>query len=102
MAAGKFRGASLGSLTAVSNGTGVSILDLDKAAVNVSGTFVGTWAVQVSFDGGTTYVNHTTGTTAQTVTITDALAGHVRLICSAYTSGTIVGYLGGRNLALNG
>lgn len=83
-------------LTSVSNGSAVSIADLDEAYVTVSGTFVGTWKIQVSFDGGTSWVDFDTGTAAKLTAVLPPCR-FIRAICSAYTSGTILASVSGRN-----
>lgn len=92
-AVGKLRESSLGSLTAVANGTPVYIGDLVDCVAGVGGTFVGTWSLKVSFDGGTTYVQFDSGTAAKVVTL--PRCSYARLDCTAFTSGTIVGGFGG-------
>lgn len=79
-----------------SNDTGVNISDLESVYVHVSGTFVGTWFVDISFDGGTTWAAFATGT-APALTAILPPCGYVRGRCSAYTSGTIVMNYGGRD-----
>lgn len=86
----------LATLDAVENGSAVGIAQLESVYVHVSGTFVGTWHVDVSFDGGTTWVQHATGTAAALTAILPP-AGHMRGRCSAFTSGTITMYYGGRD-----
>lgn len=86
---GKLAEGALASLTGVANGAGVSMAGYVDVAVTISGTFAGTWAVEVSFDGGTTWAQFDTGT-AKKLTATLPRCGQARGICSAFTSGTIV------------
>lgn len=85
-------------LTGVANGSAVSIADLDEAYVTVSNVFVGTWKVQVSFDGGTNWVDFDTGT-APKLTAVLPPCRFIRAICTAFTSGTISASVSGRNKA---
>lgn len=89
------------SLAATSTGgTAVQISDLEDVYVLLSGTFVGTWFVDVSFDGGTTWGQFATGTESSTL-LTAKLppATHARLRFTK-TSGTLAGGLGGNFRAL--
>lgn len=80
------REGSLGSFTAVANGTGQSIRDLKTVNCAVLGTFVATVKIQVSYDGGTTWVEFAS-VTAPGVTAVLPQCGMVRATCSAFTSG---------------
>jgi len=89
------------SLSATSTGgAAVAISDLESVFVMLSGTFVGTWFVDVSFDGGTTWGQFATGTEGSTL-LTAQLppATHARLRFTR-TSGTLAGGLGGNLRAL--
>lgn len=94
---GLLREGALATLDAVENGTAVNISDVRGVYVSVTGTFVGTWAVQVSFNGGTSYVNFDTGTAAKLVGPLPR-CGRVRGICSAFTSGQIDMNYGGEDV----
>jgi hypothetical protein len=90
------RQGALGSLTSTTSTAGTNIADLEDVRVHVAGTFVGTWFVDVSFDGGTTWIAFDTDT-APKLTAQLPPAGMVRGRCSAYTSGTILFNFGGRD-----
>lgn len=93
----KINQGSLGSFTGTTTGTARRIEDMDEAYVMVSGTFVGTLLVEVSFDGGTTFVTFAS-LTAPGLTAKLPPCKHVRTRCSAFTSGTIDTNIGGRDL----
>jgi len=86
----------LATLDAVENGATMNISDLDEVYCHVSGTFVGTWKVQISFDDGATWADFDTGTAAK-LTVVLPPCKHMRAICTAFTSGTITVNFGGRN-----
>lgn len=85
-----------GTLAATGGGTALT-LHAGLYNLTVSGTFVGTWTLQRSNDGGSTWADVTdyTGvvvgstTTMNTVLIDAEDNIKVRVNCSAYTSGTI-------------
>lgn len=87
-----------GSVTA----TGVIVsLGVEDCALPVGlaagGTFVGTVTCEISFDpeaGSPTWIKFGTDVTAPGTWKLDVPAKAVRLRCSAYTSGTIVGGVG--------
>lgn len=95
----RLREASLQDLTGVANGAAVSIADIQSVTVNIGGTFVGTAKIQVSADQGTTWVDFQT-TTAPVVSNVLPNVGRLRVICSAYTSGTIKSSMGGSERGL--
>lgn len=97
MHAGKLREGSFGSLTSAASATAVDISDLVDVDAYVAGTFVGTWKVEVSHDGGTTYSTFDTDTAPKKLA-TLPRCGTLRLTCSAYTSGTIKGLFGGSDI----
>jgi hypothetical protein len=78
-------------------GAGVSALLFRSFNLSIWGTFVGTVALERSFDGGTTWLNCTkTDGTANSFTAAASVVCEepepgvlYRLNCSAYTSGTI-------------
>lgn len=90
------------SLTALNQSATLALAGQAGAVVQITGTFAATAAFEVSADGGSNYVAVaglaiTAGTTPVSTTTgagiyTIPVAGmtHVRVRCSAYTSGTIV------------
>lgn len=88
--------AALQDLDAVENGAALDVSHLENVAVVVGGTFVGTWALQVSPDG-TLWVEHATitGKTAAFAGEVGYRCMQVRTVCSAHTSGTIEGFVSG-------
>jgi hypothetical protein len=82
------------SFTATGAGDSLSIKNGDSFTYAVSGTFVGTWFLQSSPDGVSTWQTVASGTAASSGTvIADSLVSdHLsyRMYCEAYTSGTIV------------
>ena len=84
----------LGDLTAVAVGTPVDVSHLETLAFMVGGTFVATYDVEASFDGGTTFVpipGLDGQTTPQLVDLGDLRCEQVRLNVTAFTSGTVSG-----------
>ncbi len=93
-----------GNITANAQSITIAAAQLDRVAIQVTGTWVATLTFEISFDGGTTYVGcspvattstaRTTGvatTAANGVWEVDAVAAtHVRVRSTAYTSGTAV------------
>jgi hypothetical protein len=74
----------------VAAGTASSLVDNhDSVVVLASGTFTGTYQVQVSGDG-TNWTNFGTALTAAGNLPVTILCSKVRLNCTAYTSGTPV------------
>lgn len=86
---GKLVEGALGSHAAVEADAAVNVSDLLDLQVTYSGTFVGTWILEVSFDQGTTWAQFDTGTAAKLTAVLPR-CGRIRSRCSAYTSGTIV------------
>ena len=84
--------------TGTANGAQIFVGDLDEAYCTISGTFVGTWKIEVSFDGGTTWVQFDTGT-APKLTAVLPPCRFIRATCTAFTSGTILASVSGRNKA---
>lgn len=85
------RSEALGSLTSAVAGTGVPCGVLgDAGGATISGTFVGTVAIEISADG-TNYVAAAAALTAPGFVAIPRWAKKVRMNCTAYTSGTIVG-----------
>ena len=87
-----------GTLNAVANGNSGAFLGAFNLAL--WGTFVATLALQVSFDGGTTWIAKVSEQTGQPITFTVPAAMQIvepepgvlyRVACTAYTSGA-VGY----------
>lgn len=98
---GRLQQGLLATLDAVEAGAAVNIEQLEEVYVHVSGTFVGTVLVEVSFDGGTTWAQFDS-TTAPKLTAKLPPCGHVRARCSAYTSGTAVVNYGGKDAEVRG
>ncbi len=94
---GKLREGTLGALGAVANGATIGISDLKDVDVVVTGTVVGTWILQISHDAGTTWSTFDTGTAVKHLAALPR-CGAMRLICSAWTSGSIVGFFGGEDI----
>jgi hypothetical protein len=92
----KINAGNMSSHTGTTTGTARRI-DSDEAYVMVAGTFVATIKVEVSFDGGTTYVEFQS-TTVPVVSNKLPPCTHVRTRCSAFTSGQADSYFGGRDL----
>lgn len=92
------REGSLGSFTGTTTGNATKITDLDEVFAMISGTFVGTMVIEVSFDGGTSWVQFDSAT-APKLTAVLPPCNFVRARCSAFTSGTIVVNFSGRNKA---
>lgn len=91
-------------LAAVDTTAALSVAHLEEAAVLIGGTFTATVSLEVSFDGGATWVPHpdATGLTAPKVVPLGMRAQQVRLNCTNYTSGTILGRLSGSDEDLRG
>jgi hypothetical protein len=101
-----------GSITANGQAVTMSVDDLDEVSVQASGTFTATLTFEVSVDNGANYIglamvsyaSTTPGTPVLTATAAGAFyarnvttATHVRVRCTAYTSGTaVVTIVGGR------
>lgn len=81
------------SFTAVGFGAAINIEAKHGATILVTGTFVGTWQLQKSVDGGMSWEVVTTGTGTQVLLkIAPLLTPSsvlYRFRCSAYTSGTM-------------
>jgi hypothetical protein len=82
------KSATVAAPTSVAAGAGTSTADLVSAFVQVASIGVGTYQVQQSFNGGTTWVNKSAALTADGAVAIDDAANAVRLNCTAYTSGT--------------
>lgn len=83
------------SLGAVGNGSIMLIKRGSEFAYDVSGTFVGTWILEVGAKNADSWVQVATGTSSGSGSITVSVGtenNHVRyrFRCSAYTSGSIV------------
>lgn len=99
---GKFESGSLGSFTAIANGTGVDVSHLETVGVSISGTFVATIKIQVSYDGTNWADVPASDSVGPSFTAPGSYrfqipAKQVRAICSAFTSGTAVVKFGGRD-----
>lgn len=91
------------SLTGAGKGTTINTTVGQSVAYNISGTFVGTWAVRATDNNGASYTTLATGTgVASGTVLVDPSLNHtagpgqrsdVVVMCDAYTSGTIVGAL---------
>lgn len=95
----RLREVSMQDLDAQENGAAVAINDLEGVKVHIGGTFVGTIKIQTSTDQGTTWVDFQS-TTAAVLSNELPNCGRVRVICSAYTSGTAKVSLGGSERGL--
>lgn len=76
--------------TSVAAGAATDVKDLTGLQATLAGTLSATYQFQVSYDNGTSFVNHGTALTAAGIVATaipDA-ATQVRWNCTAYTSGT--------------
>lgn len=80
--------ASVAAPTSVAAGAGTSTGNMTGAFVQVADIGVGTYQVQESFNGGTTWINKGAALTADGAVAIDDAANAVRLNCTAYTSGT--------------
>jgi hypothetical protein len=82
------------AFTATGNGTVIIIRQDEKFTYTVTGSFVGTYVIEESEDGGITWTQIATGTTtASATTVTHhskrGTSAQTRSRCSAYTSGTM-------------
>lgn len=81
-----------GSVTATGTICSFDMTAYRHFSTAVGGTFVGTVQTQISLDGGTTWVLFGTAVTAPaSVSYQNAATTLVRLQCTAFTSGAIVG-----------
>lgn len=82
------------SFSATGVGPAISAVPRDVLSYAVSGTFVGTWAIQKSLDGGQSWIAVVTGaataTSTHNVDTKGRAAAIYRFACTAYTSGTVV------------
>lgn len=95
--------ANLQDLDAQENGAAVDVSHLEEIAVLAGGTFVGTVELQVSFDG-TTFVPHPT-LTGKTAPFSGAVGfrcKQIRMVTTAYTSGTVKCAYSGSDTDLQG
>lgn len=80
--------ASVAAPTSVAAGAGTSTANMTGAFVQVANIGTGTYQVQESFNGGTTWINKSAALTADGAVAIDDAANAVRLNCTAFTSGT--------------
>lgn len=80
------------SFTAVGEGPAISVKAGDSFSYSISGTFDATWQLQVARDGKRWEVQ-TSGTAASSGTIKLERAARYRVVCSVFTSGTMVSAL---------
>lgn len=92
----KFVSRSLPNVTAVAAGAAVDISDLENATVTLTGFGTATVAVQYSNDG-VEFVNAAAALTAVGSVTLPVMCKAVRLNCTAFTSGPILGRIGGRD-----
>lgn len=95
---GKFFSKPLGDLTATGAGSAVDVSHLEEVSFLVGGTFVGTYDVEVSFDGSV-WVPHPdhNGETAPKAGDVAIPIKQVRINCTAFTSGTLECHVSGRD-----
>ena len=77
----------LPAASVAAGGATVSLSDTERWSVITQGTFVATLQVQVSYDGGTTWVQTGANQTAPGVLDGTTLAPQMRINTSAFTSG---------------
>lgn len=83
------------AFTAIGNGSQILVSHGQTFTYQVTGTFVGTWIIEKSFNGGTNFVQIATGTGVNAAPISvliespDRANTLIRARCSAYTSGTM-------------
>lgn len=83
--------------TSTATSAAVDVSHLRDLKVMLGGTFVGTWVVDISWDG-TTFVPWEAGRTTPGVYTTIPACKAFKMRCSAFTSGTaVVGYAGIRD-----
>ncbi len=96
-----YAGGTLGDFVATGVGAAVQVPEVAAIKVSITGTFVGTVAIQISFDG-VAFVAFDTETgpglvpTGDGVTLPPIQA--LRAECTAFTSGTIEVRFGARSL----
>lgn len=73
-----------------SNGTALRVDGNENKWVEISGTFSATVTIQMSFDGGTVWRDHSVFTAAGGGFV-DAPCTHLRAVTSSYSSGTPAG-----------
>ena len=82
----------LGSLTGTGAGTAFDVSHLESINCLIGGTFVGTVAIEVSFDAGANFVPLPSPLAAATAPVVSAVGvrcQQIRANCTAFTSGTI-------------
>lgn len=89
------RSATVAVPTSVSTGLAQDVQDLVSIQMSLASVGTATYQIQVSYDKGTSFAQHGSDVTASgEFSIPDA-ATQVRVKCTAYTSGTPVGAMGG-------
>lgn len=96
----KLRSANLADIPATGANAAVNISDLEKVYIFMYGTFAGTWRVQVSFDGGTTWATFATGNEASSLLVGPLPPATRARVDWTRTSGTIKSSYGGDVRAL--
>lgn len=97
----KHQSGDIGGLTGTGVGSAVNVEALEDIVAVVGGTFVGTYSIEGSMDGTTFYAltdvfgNSLAGLTAGVAAQLPAGLKEVRLNCTAFTSGSIDGAVGG-------
>lgn len=89
----QLRTRSFADVAATGSSAAIKIADLENVYVQTFGTWVGTTIVQVSFDGGTTWADFDSSTSAK-VTAQLPPCTHARINFTR-TSGTVKAALGG-------
>ena len=88
----------LGDLTGTGATTAIDVSHLENLGMMVGGTFVGTYEMQASFDGGATFVALPSGggTAPKTIAVGIAVQ-QIRVECTAFTSGTLKNSAAGKD-----
>jgi hypothetical protein len=90
----KQRSVALANITSAAANAAVGVTDFEDATLFVTGTFVGTYEVYESGDG-TNFAPTYSANTAPEAFALQRGTSHVKVNCSAYTSGTIKSHVGG-------
>lgn len=97
----QFESRAMVALGSVTTNAGINVQDLETSQMWVTGTFVGTVKLQVSPDN-VAWVDSGSPVTAPALIAIPEGVGYVRLNCTAYTSGSIVGIVTGFDEDLKG
>lgn len=79
----------------VTTGVAVDVSDLYNIVVSIASIGTATYKVMVSFDGGTSFTQYGASLTADGNVVVPDACSQVRIDCSAFTSGTPKGAMGG-------